>query len=451
MATDYLSLRGITKSYAGHAVVSDVSLAIRKGEILTILGPSGCGKTTTLKIIAGFSSPMRARSWSRASRVDHLSSHERGAAMVFQNYALFPHLTVTQNVAFGLRMRRLPKAEIAAAGRRHAGARAACAVSRSLSEGAVRRPAAARRAGARADHHAEGAAARRAVLAASTPSCASSCARNSSRSTAISSITSVFVTHDLEEAFALSDKVAVMNAGVVEQFGAPAKIFASPRSRFVADFVGHKNLLEGDDRRERHRGRVHAAGRPSMQVPPTRARTRDGRRSRCIGCTSRARRSRRRPIATRRPSRMSPISAPSSRSPCASAGTDARDAPALVARDRNACATGDRRPCGMGRRRRRSSSRPHEVSVPRWRNSTPYLALPAAARVPGGLLPVSGRPHDAARRHAAKKPAANSRRSQRFYELFKRPVLPEPHDPHAARSHRHDVAEPDHGVIRSRS
>ena len=107
MATDYLSLRGITKTYAGHAVVSDVSLAIHKGEILTILGPSGCGKTTTLKIIAGFVEPDAGSVLVEDRAVDHLSSHERGAAMVFQNYALFPHLTVTQNIAFGLRMRRL--------------------------------------------------------------------------------------------------------------------------------------------------------------------------------------------------------------------------------------------------------------------------------------------------------------------------------------------------------
>src|SRR5262245_38619569 len=113
MTTDYLSLRAITKSYAGNAVVSDVSLAISKGEILTILGPSGCGKTTTLKIIAGFVAPDSGSILVDGRPVDHLSSHDRGAAMVFQNYALFPHLTVTQNIAFGLRMRRLGRPEIA--------------------------------------------------------------------------------------------------------------------------------------------------------------------------------------------------------------------------------------------------------------------------------------------------------------------------------------------------
>src|SRR5262245_4005429 len=112
MTTDYLSLRAITKSYAGNAVVKDVSLAIRKGEILTILGPSGCGKTTTLKIIAGFIEPDTGSILMERQSVDHLSSHERGAAMVFQNYALFPHLTVYQNIAFGLRMRRMAKSEI---------------------------------------------------------------------------------------------------------------------------------------------------------------------------------------------------------------------------------------------------------------------------------------------------------------------------------------------------
>src|SRR5215204_2124784 len=108
----YLRLAGVTKRYAGLAVVDDVSMGVRKGEILTILGPSGCGKTTTLKIIAGFIVPEAGSVQMEGRAVDRLTSHERGAAMVFQNYALFPHLTVQQNVAFGLRMRRLPKAEV---------------------------------------------------------------------------------------------------------------------------------------------------------------------------------------------------------------------------------------------------------------------------------------------------------------------------------------------------
>jgi putative spermidine/putrescine transport system ATP-binding protein len=112
-AAAYLRLAGITKSYAGLAVVQDVSLAIARGEVLTILGPSGCGKTTTLKLIAGFVEPDAGSIAIEGRAVDRLSSHDRGAAMVFQNYALFPHLTVTQNIAFGLRMRRLPRTEIA--------------------------------------------------------------------------------------------------------------------------------------------------------------------------------------------------------------------------------------------------------------------------------------------------------------------------------------------------
>ena len=241
----YLRLAGITKSYAGLAVVRDVSLAIARGEVLTILGPSGCGKTTTLKIIAGFVEPDAGSITIEDNAVDRLSSHDRGAAMVFQNYALFPHLTVTQNIAFGLRMRRLPKADIAREVQ-HMLERVRLEpfrdrYPRELSGGQQQRVALARALIIKP----------RVLLLDEPFSSLDAKLRKQLRSEFLEihrnfGITSIFVTHDLEEAFALSDKVAVMNAGVIEQVGSPAQVFSSPSSSFVADFVGHKNLLTGE-------------------------------------------------------------------------------------------------------------------------------------------------------------------------------------------------------------
>jgi putative spermidine/putrescine transport system ATP-binding protein len=264
----YLVLSGVTKSYDGKAVVRDVSLSVPQGEVLTILGPSGCGKTTTLKIIAGFLQP-DAGSVQMAGRVvDRLASHERGAAMVFQNYALFPHMNVQQNIAFGLRMRRQPRAEIA---REVAEMLArvrltefAARYPKELSGGQQQRVALARALIVRPN-----------VLLLDEPfSSLDAKLRKQLRSEFLEihrnfHITSVFVTHDLEEAFAISDKVAVMNAGVVEQSGAPAQIFARPRSRFVADFVGHKNILSGTVTVVADGQATFVSGRLRMIVPAT--------------------------------------------------------------------------------------------------------------------------------------------------------------------------------------
>jgi ABC-type Fe3+/spermidine/putrescine transport system ATPase subunit len=264
---DYLTLSGITKRYGGLAVVKDASLAVRKGEILTILGPSGCGKTTTLKIIAGFIEPDSGSVLMEGQAVDRLSSHERGAAMVFQNYALFPHLTASQNIAFGLRMRRMAKPDIARAVddmlERVRLTPFRDRYPKELSGGQQQRVALARALIIKPK-----------VLLLDEPfSSLDAKLRKQLREEFLEihrnfNITSIFVTHDLEEAFALSDKVAVMSAGVVEQFGAPAEIFSRPRSRFVADFVGHKNILEGVVTESGPAGASLAAGGLTMQVMP---------------------------------------------------------------------------------------------------------------------------------------------------------------------------------------
>jgi putative spermidine/putrescine transport system ATP-binding protein len=242
--TDYLALHGVTKRYDDKPVVDDVSLSVPQGEVLTILGPSGCGKTTTLKIIAGFLQPDAGTVRMAGKVVNRLASHERGAAMVFQNYALFPHMTVQQNLAFGLRMRKQQRAEIdRQVGEMLSRVRLtefAGRYPKELSGGQQQRVALARALIVRPN-----------VLLLDEPfSSLDAKLRRQLRDEFLEihrtfHITSIFVTHDLEEAFAISDQVAVMNAGVVEQVGAPAHIFSHPQSRFVADFVGHKNILLG--------------------------------------------------------------------------------------------------------------------------------------------------------------------------------------------------------------
>ena len=244
-AGDYLKLSGITKRYASVPVVSDVTFGVARGEVLTILGPSGCGKTTTLKMIAGFLSPDAGSIGIDSNRVDTLPSHQRGAAMVFQNYALFPHMTVRRNVAFGLRMQHMPAAQIAReVDEMLARVRLTQFAERypkELSGGQQQRVALARALIIKPK-----------ILLLDEPfSSLDAKLRKQLRVEFLEvhrafGITSIFVTHDLEEAFAISDKVAVMNGGLLEQIGSPVEIFARPGSRFVADFVGHKNLISGE-------------------------------------------------------------------------------------------------------------------------------------------------------------------------------------------------------------
>jgi len=259
--SDYLKLSGITKRYADVPVVSDLTFGVARGEVLTILGPSGCGKTTTLKIIAGFLSPDTGSIEIDAKRVDTLSSHQRGAAMVFQNYALFPHMTVCRNVAFGLRMQRMPAAQIAREVDemldRVRLAEFAERYPKELSGGQQQRVALARALIIKPK-----------ILLLDEPfSSLDAKLRKQLRIEFLEvhrafGITSIFVTHDLEEAFSISNKVAVMNGGLLGQIGSPVEIFARPGSRFVADFVGHKNLILGEVAIG-----ILTAGALSMKVP----------------------------------------------------------------------------------------------------------------------------------------------------------------------------------------
>jgi ABC-type Fe3+/spermidine/putrescine transport system ATPase subunit len=232
------------------AAVNGVSFTVGRGEHLTLLGPSGCGKTTTLRAIAGLEQPsagsvrIDGQAMYDAAAGRNIPAEQRGVSMVFQSYAVWPHMTVFDNVAYGLRVRKVSAADIKTHAERaldlvqmrHLAGRAAS----KLSGGQQQRVALARAiafsptvvlfdeplsnldAKLRAEMRVE--------------------LRDLQRRL---DITSVYVTHDQEEALAISDRVIVMNVGVIEQIGTPQQIYDAPKSRFVADFVGSANILKG--------------------------------------------------------------------------------------------------------------------------------------------------------------------------------------------------------------
>ena len=244
MANAVVELRGCTRDYGGVRAVDALDLAILEGEFLSLLGPSGCGKTTTLNLVAGFVEPTAGRVFIDGLDVTGLPAHRRGLGVVFQSYALFPHLTVFENVAFGLRERRAPAAEIA---RRVGEALELVRLDREgrqrpveLSGGMQQRVALARALVYRPR-----------VLLLDEPLAALDKKlreemRDELRAIQRSvGITTVFVTHDQTEALGLSDRIAVMSRGRIEQLGAPREIYERPASRFVADFIGASTVLRG--------------------------------------------------------------------------------------------------------------------------------------------------------------------------------------------------------------
>jgi putative spermidine/putrescine transport system ATP-binding protein len=234
----------VTKIFDGKVVaVDDVTLEIAAGEFFSLLGPSGCGKTTSLRMIAGFELPDSGRVHVAGKDITDLPVHRRDMGMVFQSYALFPHRTVAQNVAFGLRMRDVPKPDIE---RRVKAALAQVALTGledrrpgQLSGGQQQRVALARALVVEPR-----------VLLCDEPLGALDRKLRQQMQFELKElqrrlgVTLVFVTHDQEEALAMSDRIAVMNKGKVEQVGAPTEIYERPRTRFVADFIGEINLLD---------------------------------------------------------------------------------------------------------------------------------------------------------------------------------------------------------------
>jgi iron(III) transport system ATP-binding protein len=239
-----LKLSGLTRRYGSFAAVDDLNLEVADGSFVTLLGPSGCGKTTTLRMVAGFIPPDRGAIWFDDRDVTRVPPHLRNTAMVFQSYALFPHMSVAENVAFGLKMRKIPAAEqttrIAEALDMVSLTGLEARRPGQLSGGQQQRVALARAIVTRPD-----------ILLFDEPlSNLDAKLRDRVRIEIRElqrrlGITTVYVTHDQAEALAISDLVVVMNAGRIEQMGAPAEIYRAPRSAFVADFLGAANIVTG--------------------------------------------------------------------------------------------------------------------------------------------------------------------------------------------------------------
>jgi spermidine/putrescine ABC transporter ATP-binding subunit len=245
-----LRLSGIEKHYGATVAVAGVDLDVANGEFVTLLGPSGCGKTTTLGLIAGFFPPTAGEIYLKGKPVADLPSFKRDIGVVFQDYALFPHMTAAENVAFGLRMRKIPSSDTArrvkdaldlvklgGLGERRplqmsGGQRQRVALARAL----VINPA---------------------VLLLDEPlSNLDLKLREEMRVEIVAiqrrlGITTVFVTHDQGEALVMSDRIAVMNHGRIEQIGDPSSIYETPATRFVAEFIGRMNMLSGEVTPER--------------------------------------------------------------------------------------------------------------------------------------------------------------------------------------------------------
>jgi spermidine/putrescine transport system ATP-binding protein len=237
-----IELRGVVKRYGAQVALRGLDLEILDGEFFCLLGPSGCGKTTTLNLIGGFVPLTEGEIWIRGRRIHTLPPHRRPVNTVFQSYALFPHMNVRENVRFGLKMDRVPRAEstarvdsaLALVGLGDFGDR----VPAQLSGGQQQRVAVAR-----------ALVKRPAVLLLDEPLGALDLKLRQRLQIELAQIhkdvgtTFVYVTHDQEEAMSMADRIAVMNDGRIEQLGTPEEIYRRPASRFVADFIGDSNFF----------------------------------------------------------------------------------------------------------------------------------------------------------------------------------------------------------------
>ncbi|MGI5900300.1 MAG: ABC transporter ATP-binding protein [Christensenellales bacterium] len=242
---DYiLSLRNITKSFDEVPVINGISLDVKKGEFITILGPSGCGKTTTLRIIAGLETQDSGQVILQDSDVSSLAPEKRNVNTVFQNYALFPHMNVNKNIAYGLKLKGTKRDEIREKvsdmlalidlegyGRRmpdqlSGGQRQRVAIARAV----VNNPA---------------------LLLLDEPLGALDLQLRRQMQVELKSlqadlgITFIYITHDQEEALNMSNRIAIMNNGLIEQIGSPEDIYERPKTRFAAGFIGQSNIIEG--------------------------------------------------------------------------------------------------------------------------------------------------------------------------------------------------------------
>jgi ABC-type Fe3+/spermidine/putrescine transport system ATPase subunit len=240
-----LELRQVSKHFAAHRAVREISLSVERGSFFSLLGPSGCGKTTTLRLIAGFEMLSGGEIRLNGARIDHLPPYRRNVNTVFQNYALFPHLTVQGNVGFGLREKGAARATDVAARIREVleQVRLSGKEARKPSElsGGERQ----RVALARALVLAPDVLLLDEPLSALDPQLRKQVRAELKDLQRRSGVTFLLVTHDQEEALSLSDRMAIMNAGVIEQTGAPEALYRKPSTRFVASFLGAMNWSDG--------------------------------------------------------------------------------------------------------------------------------------------------------------------------------------------------------------
>jgi spermidine/putrescine transport system ATP-binding protein len=243
MSDNIIELRGVSKTIHDHGILYDLNLEVRNGEFLTLLGPSGCGKTTLLRLISGFEEPTTGQIFINGKDVNGLPPHLRHVHTVFQSYALFPHMTVYENVAFGLRCQKLPKAEIDTRvtevlktvklekyARRKpdqlsGGQQQRVAIARAV----VNRPL---------------------VLLLDEPLSSLDYRLRKTMQLELKQlqrklgITFIFVTHDQEEALSMSDRVVVMHEGIIEQVGTPRQVYEAPQNLTVANFIGEANIFD---------------------------------------------------------------------------------------------------------------------------------------------------------------------------------------------------------------
>ena len=240
-----IKIRDAVKKYGDNTIISDLSLDIKEGEFFTLLGPSGCGKTTLLRMIAGFNSIEGGDFYFGDTRINDMDPAKRNIGMVFQNYAIFPNMTVENNVAFGLKNRKLPKEEIASKTDQFLKLMKIDEyrdrMPERLSGGQQQRVALARALAITPD-----------VLLMDEPLSNLDAKLRVEMRTVIKQIqnevgiTTVYVTHDQEEAMAVSDRIAVMNNGDIQQIGTPKILYQRPANLFVATFIGHTNVIDGE-------------------------------------------------------------------------------------------------------------------------------------------------------------------------------------------------------------
>ena len=244
MSQNIIELKEISKTYGDNTVLNNLSLNIKKNEFLTLLGPSGCGKTTTLKIIAGFENADEGVVLFGDNNITSLPPYKRKLNTVFQKYALFPHMNIYENIAFGLKIKKLPKAEIDKKVKNMLKLVALEGFEKrsveSLSGGQQQRVAIARALVNEPE-----------VLLLDEPLGALDLKLRKEMQIELKKIqqrlgiTFIFVTHDQEEALSMSDTIVVMNKGVIQQMGTPEDIYNEPANAFVADFIGESNILDG--------------------------------------------------------------------------------------------------------------------------------------------------------------------------------------------------------------